>query len=126
MADVGPENAPRRSVLPDPKERAALVGEISTLIGRTSSLSPAEEAVLRHILAHAGFGADGRLRIPAFAALWGGAGDSYFPPSALPPDQVRAAAAVLQRRGVLRVAVADSAEFAGVVLDVDVLRGLAR
>ncbi len=114
-----------RPALPDPEKRGALVGELSALIEKAPTLTPAEIVVLRHILAHAGFDLDGRLRIPAFAVLWGGAGDSYFPPAALPAEQVRAAAAVLQRRGVLRAAVADSHEHAGVVLDAGVLRALA-
>jgi hypothetical protein len=118
-------DASERPALPDPEKRGALVGELAALIDRAATLTPAETAVLRHILAHAGFDLDGRLRIPAFAALWGGAGDSYFPAAALPAEQVRAAATVLQRRGVLRVAVADSHELSGVIVDADVLRALA-
>ena len=101
-----------------------MVGELAALIDRAAVLTPAETAVLRHILAHAGFGLDGRLRIPAFAVLWGGEGPSYFPAAPIPADQVRAAALVLQRRGVLRVAVADGVEHAGVVVDADALRAL--
>ena len=113
-----------RPALPDPEKRAALVGELAALIARAASLSPAEAAVLGHVVARAGFGLDGRLRIPAFAVLWGGAGDSYFPAVPLPAAQVRAAAAVLQRRGLLRVAV-DPSGHTGVVVDAEVLRALA-
>jgi hypothetical protein len=121
MAEDAP---PPRPALPDPEARAALARELSALVDRAPSLSPAEAAVLRHILANAGFGLDGRMRIPAFAVLWGGAGESYFPAAPLPEAQVRAAAVVLQRRGILRVAVADSLEHAGVVVDADALRAL--
>jgi hypothetical protein len=123
MADGG---HPGRPALPDPKARAALVSELAAAIELAASLSPAEAAVLRHILAYAGFGLDGRLRVPAFAVLWGGAGESYFPRAPIPEAQVRAAAAVLQRRGLLRVDVDDAAGHSSVVVDADALRALIR
>jgi hypothetical protein len=122
MADGGP--APRPA-LPDPEQRAAVVAELSALIAGAAVFSPAESAVLRHVLAHAGLGLDGRLRVPSFAALWGGEEGSYFPAAPIPAEQVRAAAKVLQRRAILCVAVADSSEHEGVILDADRLRALA-
>ncbi len=69
----------------------------------------------------AGYALDGRLHIPEFAALWGGAGSSYFPAAALPAAQARDAAHLLSRRGaVLR------AEGDGVFIDVEALRAPRR
>ena len=119
MADGGP----RRSALPNPEQRAALVGEISGLIDGAETLSADEASVLRHVLENAGLDLDGFLRIPAFAVLWGGVADSYFPAAPLPADRARSAAAILQRRGVLRAAA--ESDRSGVVLDAGVLRSLA-
>lgn len=112
-----------RRELPDPARRAALARELDALIA-AAPLSPEEAVLLRHVLAHAGFGLDGLLRFPAFSVLWGGAEGSYFPPAPLPAAQARAAARVLQRRGVLRADAGANGEHAGVVLDSSALREL--
>ncbi|MFI5349652.1 MAG: hypothetical protein ACHQ2Z_08920 [Elusimicrobiota bacterium] len=101
-----------------PELRAAAVAELFALIERAAELSPEEADVLRHIGARAGYAIDG-FHIPEFAALWGGAGNSYFPPVPIPVENTKAAAHFLRRRGVLR------AEGDGVFLVIDVLRALA-
>jgi hypothetical protein len=98
--------------------RAAAVVELFALIERASELSPDEADVLRHIGARAGYAIDG-FHIPEFAALWGGAGDSYFPKVPMDVESSKAAAHFLRRRGVLR------AEGDGVFVVIDVLRALA-
>ena len=84
-----------------PELRAAAVAELFALAQRATSLTPDEIAVLRHIGARAGYAFDG-FHIPEFAALWGGAGSSYFPAAPLPVENARAAAHFLRRRGILR------------------------
>jgi hypothetical protein len=101
-----------------PELRAAAVVELFALIERASGLSPDEAYVLRHIGARAGYAVDG-FHIPEFAALWGGAGDSYFPKVPIPVESAKAAAHFLRRRGVLR------AEGDGVFVVIETLRALA-
>jgi hypothetical protein len=101
-----------------PELRAAAVVELFALIERASGLSPDEADVLRHIGARAGYAIDG-FHIPEFAALWGGAGDSYFPKVPIPVENAKAAAHFLRRRGVLRP------EGHGVCVVIDALRLLA-
>lgn len=84
-----------------PELRAAAVRELLELTARATSLSPDEAELLRHLAARAGYAYDG-FHIPEFAALWGGAGESYFPPAPLPAERARTAAHFLRRRGVLR------------------------
>lgn len=84
-----------------PELRAAAVRELLDLTARATSLSPDEAELLRHLAARAGYAYDG-FHIPEFAALWGGAGDSYFPAAPLPMENARAAAHFLRRRGILR------------------------
>jgi hypothetical protein len=120
MADEGAERKRREFASRAPELRAAAVAELLGLIERATGLSPDEAAVLRHVCERAGFALDGRFHIPEFAALWGGAGPSYFPAVALPAARASDAAHFLRRRGVLR------AEGDGVYVDVDVLRALAR
>lgn len=84
-----------------PELRAAAVAELLRLTERATTLSPDEAEVLRHLAARAGYAYDG-FHIPEFAALWGGAGDSYFPAVPLPVENARAAAHFLRRRGILR------------------------
>jgi len=84
-----------------PELRAAAVAELLSLIERATALSPDEAELLRHLAARAGYAYDG-FHIPEFAALWGGAGESYFPPVPLPADRAQQAAHFLRRRGVLR------------------------
>ena len=117
MADEA-ERRRREFVARAPELRAAAVAELRELTERASSLSADEIAVLRHIGARAGYALDG-FHIPEFAALWGRAGDSYFPAVLLPAARVSAAAHFLRRRGVLR------AEGDGVFLDIEPLRALA-
>jgi hypothetical protein len=101
-----------------PELRAAAVVELFALIERASGLSPDEADVLRHIGARAGYAVDG-FHIPEFSALWGGAGDSYFPAAPIPAASAKDAAHFLRRRGVLR------AEGDGVFVVIDALRALA-
>ena len=101
-----------------PELRAAAAAELLALIERAPALTPDEAAVLRHIGARAGYALDG-FHIPEFAALWGGAGKSYFPAVPLPAGRARDAARFLRRRGVLR------AEGDGVFVDQAVQRSLA-
>ncbi|HXT00889.1 MAG TPA: hypothetical protein VN915_09465 [Elusimicrobiota bacterium] len=84
-----------------PELRAAAVLELLELTARASDLSADEAEVLRHVAARAGYAYDG-FHIPELAALWGEAGDSYFPPVPLPMERARQAAQFLRRRGVLR------------------------
>lgn len=101
-----------------PQLRVALVSELSACVARAPTLTPDESAVLRHVLAFAGYVETGVLRIPGLAPLWGEA-VSYVPPVRLPPENVRAAARLLLRRGVLR------AEGDELAVDAETLRGLA-
>jgi hypothetical protein len=119
MPDEAGDRRRREFAARAPELRAAAVAELLALTERAQGLSPDEAAVLRHIGARAGFALDGRLHMPEFAALWGGAGESYFPAAPLPAARARDAAHFLRRRGVLR------AEGDGVFVDVDVLRSLA-
>lgn len=101
-----------------PAAREALVCALKALLPRAKSLSSDERDVLAHILAYAGYGEDGRLRVPSFAALWGEA-PSYVPAVRLEPGRVAAAVRLLKRRGLLRPSEHD------VLLDADALRDLA-
>lgn len=101
-----------------PAARAALVSALKALLPRAASLTADERAVLAHILAYAGYGEDGRLRVPSFATLWGES-PSYMPAVRLEPDRVAAAVRLLRRRGLLRPTDHD------VFLDDDALRGLS-
>ncbi|MDE2510908.1 MAG: dihydrofolate reductase family protein [Elusimicrobia bacterium] len=101
MAEDAAERARRDFVGRAPELRRALVAELSGFIDRAGTLTPDEAAVLRHVLAYAGYSADGGLYVPAFAVLWGGE-PSYIPPVHLPAERTRAAAVTLRRRGVLR------------------------
>jgi hypothetical protein len=85
-----------------PELRAAAAAELFALTARATSLSADEIEVLHHIGSRAGYAIDG-FHIPEFAALWGGAGPSYFPAVPLPAERAQAAAHFLRRRGVLRV-----------------------
>lgn len=84
-----------------PELRAALVAELSKLIDRATSLSPDETVILLHLLAYAGFNADGVLVVTELSSLWGGA-HSFIPAAHLPPESARAAVKILRRRGVLK------------------------
>ena len=101
-----------------PELRAAAVAELFALIERASDLSPDEADVLRHIGARAGYAIDG-FHIPDFAALWGGAENSYFPAVPISVESAKAAAHFLRRRGILR------AEGHGIFVVIETLRGLA-
>ena len=118
MAEGEAEQRRREFSARAPELRAAAVLELLELTARASDLSPDEAEVLRHLAARAGYAFDG-FHIPEFAALWGGAGDSYFPPVPLPAEQARAAAHFLRRRGVLR------AEGGGVFVAIEALVPLA-
>lgn len=129
MADEPSERARREFVGKAPELRRALVAELSGVLDRCASLSADELAVLRHVLAYAGYSLDGGLYVPAFSALWGGE-PSYFPAVHLDADRVRAAAVILRRRGVLRdlkwTPRAESASHTeGIILEAGVLRELA-
>jgi hypothetical protein len=100
-----------------PELRQAAVAELTELIGRASGLGADEKEVLRHAAANAGYVADG-LHIPEIAALWGAAGESYFPAVGLPAETVRAAVTSLRRRGILR------ADADGVLVDLTALRAV--
>ncbi len=101
-----------------PRLRAELVSELSECVARAPTLTDDERAVLRHVLAFSGYAETGALRIPGLAPLWGQAA-SYMPPVRLPPENVRAAARLLLRRGALR------AEGDELALDAEVLRAWA-
>ena len=117
MADEA-ERKRREFAARAPELRAAAVVELLALTDRAVVLTADEAVVLRHICARAGYSFDG-FHIPEFAALWGGAGGSYFPAVPLPSERARAAAHFLRRRGVLR------AEGDGVFVVIDALRALA-
>ena len=112
------ERARREFASRAPELRAAAAAELLALAGRAKALTPDEIEVLRHVAARAGYSPDG-FHIPEFAALWGGAGDSYFPAVPLPPERARDAAHFLRRRGVLRPV------GEGVLLDLAALRAFA-
>ncbi len=101
-----------------PELRAAAAAELFALTARATSLSADEIAVLHHIGARAGYALDG-FHIPEFAALWGGAGPSYFPAVPIPVERAFAAAHFLRRRGVLRV------EGHGIFVVIEALTALA-
>ena len=101
-----------------PELRAAAAAELFALTARATDLSADEIDVLNHIGARAGYAFDG-FHIPEFAALWGGAGNSYFSAVPMPVARAKDAAHFLRRRGVLR------AEGHGVVVVIDALRALA-
>jgi dihydrofolate reductase len=112
-----------------PELRKALVGELAVLIERAAALDPDEAAILRHVLAYAGYSLDGSLYLPAFAVLWGEEA-SYIPAAHLPPERARAAAFALRRRGVLRdlrwtPRDEGDTHTEGVVVEMDALRALA-
>ncbi len=107
-----------------PQARAALVSKLTALLPRASTLTPDEAAVVHHVLAYAGYGEDGRLHVPSFAALWGGE-QSYVPAVRLEAERVSAAVRLLRRRGVLKAVEAEQAHAASVVLDEAALRQLA-
>lgn len=100
-----------------PAAREALVAGLKDALPRAKGLSADEHAVLAHVLAYAGYGEDGRLRVPSFATLWGES-PSYMPAVRLDPVRVAAAVRLLKRRGLLRPSEHD------VWLDADVLRSL--
>lgn len=104
-----------------PELRAALVAELAACVDRAGGLSADEAAVLRHLLAYAGFSLEGSLFIPAFAVLWGEE-PSYVPAVRLPEGRVRAAVATLRRRGVLAGA---ATQEGGAVVAADAVRALA-
>ena len=118
MPDGEAERKRREFASRAPELRAAAVAELLTLTDRASALTADEISVLRHVGARAGFALDG-FHIPEFAALWGGAGSSYFPAVPLPSVRAKDAANFLRRRGVLR------SEGDGVFLVIDALRALA-
>jgi hypothetical protein len=101
MAEGEAEARRREFAARAPELRAAAVAQLLDLTARATELSADEAAILRHLAARAGYALDG-FHIPEFAALWGGAGESYFPPAPLPPERARIAAHFLRRRGVLR------------------------
>lgn len=84
-----------------PAARQALVSALKAQLPKAKSLSADERDVLAHILAYAGYGEDGRLRVPSFATLWGES-PSYMPAVRLEPGRVAAAVRLLRRRGVLK------------------------
>jgi hypothetical protein len=104
-----------------PEMRAELVAELASLLDRAAGLSPDEAAVVRHLLAHAGFSLSGNLFVPALAVLWGEE-ESYVPVVRLPAERVRAAAATLRRRGILS---GTGTHEGGVVVVASALRELA-
>ena len=101
MTEGDAESRRREFAARAPELRAAAAAELFSLVERASSLSADEAEVLRHVGARAGYALDG-FHIPEFAALWGGAGPSYFPAAPLPVENARAAAHFLRRRGILR------------------------
>jgi 3-hydroxybutyryl-CoA dehydratase len=84
-----------------PQARESLVAGLKPLLAKAAALTADERDVLAHILAYAGYGEDGHLRVPSFATLWGEA-PSYVPAVRLEPQRVAAAVRLLRRRGVLR------------------------
>ncbi len=99
------------------EDREALVAGLAVLVGK-AGLRVDEEAVLRHVLAHAGL-SEGGLYVPSLSALWG-ATRSYFPTVPLDSARVVEAVRFLRRRGVLR-----EAEGGAAFVDAAVLRELA-
>lgn len=118
---AAPASAPARDrgefMRDAPRAREALVSGLQALLPK-AALTADEREVLAHILAYAGYGEDGQLRVPSFATLWGEA-PSYLPAVRLEPQRVAAAVRLLRRRGVLRPAEHD------VLLDAAALRALA-
>lgn len=98
-------------------DRDALVAELKLLVDR-AGLRVDEEAVLRHVLAHAGL-SEGGLYVPSLSALWG-ATRSYFPVVPLESGRTVEAVRFLRRRGVLR-----EAEGGAAFVDAAALRELA-
>ncbi|UPT75505.1 MAG: hypothetical protein M0D55_07455 [Elusimicrobiota bacterium] len=96
-----------------PEDRAALVAELTALVGK-AGLRVDEEAVMRHILAHAGLSEAG-LFLPSLSALWG-ATRSYFPSVPIDAERVVEAVRFLRRRGILREAEGGSAFVDGAAL----------
>src|ERR1019366_593967 len=74
-----------------PELRAAAAAELFALTASATTLLADEIEVLNHIGARAGYAIDG-FHIPEFAALWGGAGDSYFPAVPVPVERASGAA----------------------------------
>lgn len=101
-----------------PEMRAALAAELTALLDAAPGLSADEDAVLRHLAAHAGFALSGHFFVPSLATLWGEEA-SYVAAVPLPPARVRAAVATLRRRGVLAVAGGG-----GIVVAVEAVRAL--
>jgi 3-hydroxybutyryl-CoA dehydratase len=101
-----------------PQAREALVAGLKSVLPKAAALTADERDVLAHILAYAGYGEDGHLRVPSFATLWGEA-PSYVPAVRLEPQRVAAAVRLLRRRGVLKPTEHD------VLLDDAALRALA-
>lgn len=99
------------------EDRAALVAELAGLVAK-AGLRVDEEAVLRHVLAHAGL-SEGGLFIPSLSALWG-ATRSYFPSAPIDSARVIEAVRFLRRRGVLR-----EIEGGAAVVDAAALKELA-
>lgn len=93
-----------------PELRAALVADLSRLIDRARMLAPDEVVILLHLLAYAGFNADGQLVVTELSSLWGGK-HSFLPAAHLPPENARAAVKILRRRGVLKDAEEGAAIF---------------
>ena len=109
MSGSAPE--PRRDLSKlTPELRAALVAELTKLIDRAHMLAPDEVVILLHLLAYAGFNADGALVVMELSSLWGGA-HSFIPAAHLPPERARAAVKILRRRGVLKDAEEGAAIF---------------
>lgn len=101
MAEDAAARARSEFVARAPELRKALVAELGELLAAAAGLTPDEDAVLRHVLAYAGYSLDGTLYLPGLPVLWGGE-ESYIPAVRLPADRARAAAVTLRRRGVLR------------------------
>lgn len=121
-APAAPQPPPRRDrdgfMKDAPQARAALVAELKALLPKLAALGGDERDVLAHVLAYAGYGEDGRLRVPSLATLWGEK-PSYMPAVRLEAERVAAAVRVLCRRGLLKPAEHD------VYLDDAVLKSLA-
>lgn len=99
------------------EDRDTLVAELTALAAK-AGLRVDEEAVLRHVIAHAGLSEDG-LFVPSLSALWG-ATRSYFPVVPLDSDRTVEAVRFLRRRGVLR-----ESEGGAAFVDAAALRELA-
>lgn len=96
----GPDARRREFTARAPELRAALVAELTKSLDAAAALAPDEAAVVRHVLAYAGFSLDGHIFLPSLKVLWGDEA-SYVPAVRLHPDRVRAAVRILTRRGVL-------------------------